>query len=181
MTVKARISPAFVGSGYFAVIFLIDGKENSVAPRDTLPFAPGTSYLGSPRTASDGTYSLAFPPEPVGSFRLRASFASSDTLWPAFASVPFGDTPTINANGIVNAASFQVEPLSPGAWFTIFGQNLGAAGQWADPSTTTLLRLAKYIDGCADVAHALLRAAPRLVSASAGCGTRVETSLDPAS
>ena len=138
LTVQARISPASAGSGYFALIFLVDGKENPAAPRATLPFAPGTSRLGSPRTAGDGTYSLAFSPQPAGSMRLDASFAGSETLWPAIASAPLGNIPAINANGIVNAASFQVAPLSPGTWFTVFGQNLGVAGQWADANATTL-------------------------------------------
>jgi uncharacterized protein (TIGR03437 family) len=128
-----------VDSGYFALIFLIGGTEvDSVAPRVTIPFAPGTSILGSAQTGSDGSYSLAFPPQPGGGFQLQASFAGSDTLWPAFASAPFDDTPAIKSNGVVNAADFQVEALSPGAWFTVFGENLGAAGQWSGPSTTTV-------------------------------------------
>ena len=39
---------------------------------------------------------------------------------------------------MVNAADFKAETLSPGAWFTIFGQNLGSAGQWSSPNTLTL-------------------------------------------
>ncbi len=137
LTVQARVSPASVGSGYFAMIFL-DATGGSPVPRVTLPFAPGISRLGSPRTTGDGTYSLVFPAQPAGSMRLDASFAGSDTLWPAIASAPLGNIPAINANGIVNAATFQVTPLSPGAWFSIFGQNLGAAGQWAEANTTAL-------------------------------------------
>lgn len=38
--------------------------------------------------------------------------------------------PTIQA--IVNAASYQVEPMSAGAWFTIYGVNLGGSGQWTN-------------------------------------------------
>lgn len=41
--------------------------------------------------------------------------------------------PTISS--VVNGADFKVEPLSPGAWFTIFGQNFGQAGQWTGPNT----------------------------------------------
>jgi uncharacterized protein (TIGR03437 family) len=139
LTVQARISPSSTGSAVLAFIFLIGGTEvDSVAPRVTLPFAPGTSSLGSVQTASDGSYSLTFPPQPAGVFQLQASFAGSNTFWPAFVSAPLDGAPSINANGIVNAADFQAEPLSPGAWFTIYGQNLGAAGQWSSPATTVL-------------------------------------------
>ena len=41
-------------------------------------------------------------------------------------------------SSVVNAADFRVEPLSPGAWFSIFGQNLGSAGQWTSADTFTL-------------------------------------------
>jgi uncharacterized protein (TIGR03437 family) len=47
-----------------------------------------------------------------------------------------GPSPAIAA--VVNAADFKVETLSPGAWFSIFGQNLGSAGQWSSPNTLTL-------------------------------------------
>jgi hypothetical protein len=111
LTVQARISPASAGSGYFALIFLVGGKEvDSVAPRVTLPFAPGTSILGSVQTGIDGSYSLTIPPQPAGVFQLQASFAGSDTLWPAFAAAPLDDTPSITSRGIVNAADFQTEP-----------------------------------------------------------------------
>ena len=39
---------------------------------------------------------------------------------------------------VVNAADFRVEPLSAGAWFSIFGQNLGTAAQWTSANTFTL-------------------------------------------
>jgi hypothetical protein len=108
LTVQARVSPASVGSGYFAMIFL-DANGGSPVPRVTLPFAPGTFQLGAALTASDGSFSLSFPPQPVGSMRLDASFAGSDTFWPAVASAPVGNTPAITANGIVNAANFHFQ------------------------------------------------------------------------
>jgi uncharacterized protein (TIGR03437 family) len=140
LTVQARISPASAGTGYFCLVFLIGGKEaGSVAPRVTIPFTPGTSTLGSVETASDGSYSFAFPPQSaVGVLQLQASYPGSDTLWPAYATAPLDDTPAIQSNGIVNAADFQAEPLSPDAWFTVFGQNLGAAGVWSSPTTTAV-------------------------------------------
>lgn len=139
LTVQARYAPASAGSAVLAFIFLIGGVEvDSVAPRVTLPFTPGTSTLGAVQTAGDGSYSLAFPPQPAGVFQLQASFAGSDTFWPAFVSGSLDGAPSINPDGVINAADFQAEPLSPGAWFTIYGQNLGAAGQWSSPNTTVL-------------------------------------------
>ena len=47
--------------------------------------------------------------------------------------------PALPAIGsVVNAADFKPETLSPGAWFTIFGQNLGSAGQWSNSNALTL-------------------------------------------
>ncbi|MGC9951018.1 MAG: hypothetical protein ABSF64_32045 [Bryobacteraceae bacterium] len=139
LTVQARVAPASTGNAILCLVFLIGGVEvDSVAPRVTLPFTPGTASLGSVQTGSDGSYSLAFPPQAAGVFQLQASFAGSDTLWPAFVSAPMNGAPSINTNGIVNAADYQAEPLSPGAWFTVFGQNLGAAGVWSSADTTVL-------------------------------------------
>jgi uncharacterized protein (TIGR03437 family) len=139
LTVQARLSPASTGNAVICLVFLINGVElDSVAPRVILPFAPGAIGLGTAQTGSDGSYSRTFSPQPAGIFQLQASFAGSATLWPAFVSAPLDGAPSINASGVVNAADFQAEPLSPGAWFTIFGQNLGAAGQWSSPDTTVL-------------------------------------------
>lgn len=53
--------------------------------------------------------------------------------------VAAGETaPLFAAAGLVNAANFKSEPLSPGTWFTIFGQNLGKAGQWSGANTVAL-------------------------------------------
>jgi hypothetical protein len=75
LTVQARISPSSTGSAVLAFIFLIGGSEvDSVAPRVTLPFTPGTSSLGTVQTANDGSYSLTFAPQPAGVFQLQASY-----------------------------------------------------------------------------------------------------------
>jgi uncharacterized protein (TIGR03437 family) len=134
LTVQARIAPASVGSGYFALIFLA-GTEVS---RTTLAFAPGTLNLGTAQTGTDGSYSLSFAPQNPGAFQVQASYSGNDTLWPAYASGPLDFTPSIQSKGVVNGADFQVEPLGPGTWFTIFGQSFGQAGQWANPNTFTL-------------------------------------------
>jgi len=47
-----------------------------------------------------------------------------------------GVPPTIDT--IVNGATFQVEPLSPGTWFSVFGQNLGLAGAWGNSSSVVV-------------------------------------------
>lgn len=137
--IVARVAPKALGSGYFTVIFLAD-KEVS---RDTLPYAPGSVTLGTTQTGSDGTYNLQFARQSPGAFQIQASYPGIDypaanALWPALASSPFDIVPSIKPNGVVNAANFKSEPLSPGAWFTIFGRNLGQAGQWTTPSTFTL-------------------------------------------
>ena len=135
LTVTARISPNSTASGYFALIFLI-GTEVS---RDTLDFATGTATLGSTQTGGDGSYSVQFAPvDTDGAFQVTAYYAGSTALWPAQATAPLSLAPMIPANGIVNGANFQAEALSPGAWFTITGQNLGSAAQWTSPNTVTL-------------------------------------------
>lgn len=139
LTVQARVSPASTGNAVICLVFLINGLEvDSVAPRVILPFTPGAITLGTVQTGSDGSYSQSFPAQPAATAQLQASFAGSATLWPAYISAPINGAPSINTNGVVNAANFQAEPLSPGAWFTIYGQNLGAAGQWSSPDTTAL-------------------------------------------
>jgi hypothetical protein len=89
LTVQARISPASAGSGYFAIIFLVD-KEVS---RDTLPYTPGTVRLGIAQTNSDGVYNLHFNPQVSGSFQIRSEYAGNDTLWPALATASLDINP----------------------------------------------------------------------------------------
>jgi uncharacterized protein (TIGR03437 family) len=135
LNVKAMISPSSAGSGYFALIFLVNGTEVS---RDILDFAPGTVSLGSAETANDGTFTLSFAPESPGDFLIQASYAGTGALWPAFANSPLDITPYVPSNGVVNGADFKVEPLSAGSWISVFGQDLGQAGQWASAQTYTL-------------------------------------------
>ena len=139
LTVQARISPDSVGSGYFALIFLVD-KEVS---RDTLAYVPATLTLGTTQTGSDGSYSLQFPPQGLGVFKIQASYPgvdypAPDARWAALVTAPLSILPSIRTNGVVNGANFSAEPLSPAAWFSIFGQNLGQAGQWTTQNTFTL-------------------------------------------
>jgi uncharacterized protein (TIGR03437 family) len=136
LTIQARISPSSVGSGSFALVFL--NAAGTEINRGTLEFEPTTSALGATQTASDGTYGLSFTPVDPGGSQLQAAYPGTSTLWPAFASSLLGIAPSIQSNGIVNAADFKSEPLSPETWFTIFGQNLGSAAQWTIPNTFTL-------------------------------------------
>jgi hypothetical protein len=97
LTVTARISPASVGSGYFALIFGTD--PSCVTPcqvttafqetsRDTLPFAPGIATLGTALTGSDGSYSVELSPVSAsGTFQVTAYYGGSDSVWPAQATV----------------------------------------------------------------------------------------------
>jgi uncharacterized protein (TIGR03437 family) len=135
LTIQARVSPSSAGSGYFALVFL--GASSVEVSRATLAFAPTTLELGATLTASDGTYSLSFTPLNPGGSQLQAAYPGTGALWPAFASgIEIG--PSIQSNGIVNAADFKSEPLPPDAWFTIFGQNLGSAARSTSANTFTL-------------------------------------------
>jgi uncharacterized protein (TIGR03437 family) len=81
---------------------------------------------------------LQFTPQSASGFEATAQYAGSDALWPAQASAPLDTNPRILSSGIVNGADFEAEPLSAGAWFTIFGNNLGGAAEAASVSTTLL-------------------------------------------
>ncbi len=97
LTVQARISPDSVGSGYFALIFF---EATGKSSRDTLLFAPGTITLGSAQTSADGTYvlpSLSLPQ--TGTYQVQASYAGTDTLWPAFATTALGCSYALNLGG----------------------------------------------------------------------------------
>ncbi|MEO8656948.1 MAG: hypothetical protein ABI693_00675 [Bryobacteraceae bacterium] len=136
LTIQARVPPSSAGSGYFALVFLqASGTE---LRRSTLGFAPPTLTLGTAQTASDGTYAVSYVSPGAGDFQLQAFYGGTATLWPAFASASPNAVPTISTNGVVNGADFKEETLSPGAWFSIFGQNLGTAAQWTAPATYTL-------------------------------------------
>jgi uncharacterized protein (TIGR03437 family) len=73
-----------------------------------------------------------------GGFQLQAAYAGTTALWPASASSQLSTSPSISANGVVNAADLKVEALPPDTWFTIFGQNLGSAASWTNTNTFTL-------------------------------------------
>jgi uncharacterized protein (TIGR03437 family) len=133
-TIRARVSPASVGSGQFALVFL--GAAGTETSRVTLDFAPPTLTLGAGQTASDGTYSIAFAPLNPGVFQAQAGYPGNSALWPAFAGSPLSTSPSISS--IVNAADLKVEALPANTWFTVFGQNLGAAAQWTNANTLTL-------------------------------------------
>jgi hypothetical protein len=94
LTVQAKISPVSVGSGYFALIFLVD-KEVS---RDILPYIPGTVRLGTAQTNSDGVYNLHFDLQNSGSFQIRSEYAGNDVLWPALASASLDINPSKRSN-----------------------------------------------------------------------------------
>ena len=136
LIIRARVSPSSAGSGHFALVFL--GASGTEVSRATLNFASPTLILGTAQTASDGTYDLAFTPLNQGGYQLQVAYAGTSALWPAFASSLLSSTPSISANGIVNAADLKVEALPPETWFTIFGQNLGSAAQWTNANTFTL-------------------------------------------
>jgi uncharacterized protein (TIGR03437 family) len=47
--------------------------------------------------------------------------------------------PAVNPGGVVSAADGSADTLTPGAWFTIYGKNLGDAAVWTgDPNTLSL-------------------------------------------
>jgi len=135
LTIQARVSPSSAGSGYFALVFL--GATGTEVSRATLQFVPTTLALGTAQTASDGIYELSITPLDPGNYQLQAAYSGTGTLWPAFASgIEIG--PSIQLNGIVNAADFKSEPLPPDTWFSIFGQNLGSAAHSTTANTFTL-------------------------------------------
>jgi hypothetical protein len=136
LTIQARVSPSSFGSGYFAVVFL--GAAGTEVSRATLQFTPASIALGTAQTASDGTYSLSFLPLNPGDSQVQAAYSGTGALWPAFATGLREIGPSIQSNGIVNAADFKSEPLPAGTWFTIFGQNLGSAARSTTANTFTL-------------------------------------------
>jgi probable HAF family extracellular repeat protein len=49
-----------------------------------------------------------------------------------------GSTTLPSISSVVNGADFKSEAISPGAWVSIFGQNLGSNAAWTTSDTTTL-------------------------------------------
>lgn len=80
MSVKARISPASVGSGTISLIFL---REAEVS-RTSLLFQPATIRMGKAVTAADGSYRIRYA-TPDGPHLLRAQTAGDAQYWPALA------------------------------------------------------------------------------------------------
>jgi uncharacterized protein (TIGR03437 family) len=135
LTIQARISPYSTGSGVFALTFLVGDKVSS---RVTLPFATGSVLLSAAQTGSDGSFGMPLPVQKTEGFQVQASYSGTDALWPAFATASHAATSSLDTNGVMNAADFKVEPMSPGAWFSVFGRNLGGYGQWTTLNTFTL-------------------------------------------
>ena len=139
LTVRARISPDSVGSGYFAQIFLA-GTESS---RDSLPFAPGTVTLGTTQTSSDGSYSLHFSPPSADTYQLQASFAGSTTLWPALASI------ALNAG--LPSCAFSVNPggqaFAPGGGTGTVKINATEGCSWSSLDTLSWVTFSEDVSG----------------------------------
>jgi uncharacterized protein (TIGR03437 family) len=136
LTIKARISPYSIGSGVFALTFL--ESSGAVSSRIKLPFQTGTLDLGSLTTGSDGRFSTAVPLAKTEGFQVQAYFSGTDSLWPALASAVHPATPVIEKSGVVNAADFNVEPMSATTWIAIFGQDLGNYEEWSSATTVSL-------------------------------------------
>lgn len=81
LTIRARISPASVGSGSFSLIFLKDTEHS----RKSLAFQPALLSLGSGTTGADGSYRIAYA-VPAGAMAVRAEYAGDAQYWPALAS-----------------------------------------------------------------------------------------------
>jgi hypothetical protein len=75
----ARIPPAAQGSGYFTVVFL-DAANHEIT-RTKVPLRPITLSSTS-ATGADGSYSTSVA-RPPGTPAITASFAGTDTDWPA--------------------------------------------------------------------------------------------------
>jgi uncharacterized protein (TIGR03437 family) len=98
-------------------------------PVDWATFTGPTSGIGN------GTLSFSVQANNTGAARTGAITITGQALSVTQSGAP---PPQILANGIVNSATFKVEPLSPGAWFSIFGLYLGSAAQWTVTSTLSL-------------------------------------------
>jgi uncharacterized protein (TIGR03437 family) len=136
LSIKARVSPYSAASGVFALTFL--AADSSVASRIKLPFETGILDLGTLTTGSDGRFSTAVPVAKTEGFQVQAYYSGTDTLWPALASAVHPATPVIDKSGVVNAADFNVEPMSAATWIAIFGQDLGNYEEWSSANTVSL-------------------------------------------
>ena len=135
LKVVANVDPKSYGAGYFTLIFLPTGSFGGV--RQTIALDAGTSELATAQTGSDGSFALPIQPQTNGQFNLIASFAGSNTLWPASASTPLDLSPRIHSGGVVSAATQSgSSPISAGSWISIYGDNLGVAGTWSSATST---------------------------------------------
>src|SRR5207253_9957443 len=86
-TFDARVAPASVGSGYFAVMFRGRAGE---AGRERIPFAPASFALGIRTTDDAGRFRATFHPPGVelalGRVRVEAWFGGDAQRLPAYAS-----------------------------------------------------------------------------------------------
>lgn len=78
-TVRARVSPASEGSGYFALIFL--GRDNQEVERPTIPLTPQVFDLGRATTGTDGGFELTAN-FVVQAGTIQARFPGDERLWP---------------------------------------------------------------------------------------------------
>jgi uncharacterized protein (TIGR03437 family) len=136
LLIKARISPYSTTSGAFGLGFL--NPTGHVVSRIKLPFQAGTIDLGTLTTGTDGRFSTAVPVAKTEGFQVQAYYSGTDTLWPALASAVHSATPVIDKSGVMNAADFNIEPMSAATWIAIFGQDLGNYEEWSSANTVSL-------------------------------------------
>jgi len=95
---------------------------------DPPPATPYGAWVTNARVPSDWWMRLTAAAKPMyqGSAQLTATMPTLAATY----------TPSVS--GVVNGADFKAEPLSPGAWFTVYGSNLGSSGTWASATSTTV-------------------------------------------
>lgn len=81
----ARISPASLGSGYFAIIFL-DSSGNEIS-RQIQAFAVGTLQVGLAATDGAGNYQLPLSVLGTAKALIEASYVGDVTHWPGYSRV----------------------------------------------------------------------------------------------
>jgi hypothetical protein len=79
-SVKAHLTPASTGSGYFAVLFMHAGTELS---RAMIRFAPASIPIGAARTGRDGSWSIRLPEQSGDAFTVQAQYEGDERYWPA--------------------------------------------------------------------------------------------------
>ena len=149
LNVRARISPASIGSGVFALIFLAD-KESS---REVIPFQPGKISVGTTQTLPDGSYRVPFvSPSPVY-YKIQSVLNGTDLLWPAMATVegaPLNFTAGWNLAGNSVSASLNVAGAfgDTSSVNSVWKWNPNGSGKWAFYSPSLVGQaLNDYADG----------------------------------